>query len=90
MPRATYCIPQVTSFGYTEKEAGEMERPVKIGKFPFQANGKALALGDSEGMVKVVVDAETDEIIGGAPGWAGGYGDAAGDSHNRPAGGQRQ
>lgn len=64
MPRATYCIPQVTSFGYTEKEAAEMERPVKIGKFPFQANGKALALGDSEGMVKVVVDAETDEIIG--------------------------
>ena len=64
MPRATYCIPQVTSFGYTEKEAAELELPVKIGKFPFQANGKALALGDSEGMVKVVVDAETDEIIG--------------------------
>ena len=64
MPRATYCIPQVSSFGYTEKEAAEMERPVKIGRFPFQANGKALALGDSEGMVKVVVDAETDEIIG--------------------------
>ena len=64
MPRATYCHPQVTSFGYTEKEAGEMEQPVRIGKFPFQANGKALALGDSEGMVKVVVDAETDEIIG--------------------------
>ena len=64
MPRAIYCHPQVTSFGYTEKEAGEMERPVKIGKFPFQANGKALALGDSEGMVKLVVDADTDEIIG--------------------------
>ena len=73
MPRATYCIPQVTSFGYTEREAGEMERPVKIGKFPFQANGKALALGDSEGMVKVVVDAETDEIIGAHHGGAGGY-----------------
>ena len=64
MPRATYCNPQVTSFGYTEKEAGEMERSVKIGKFPFQANGKALALGESEGMVKLVVDADTDEIIG--------------------------
>ena len=64
MPRATYCHPQVTSFGYTEKEAADMELPVKIGKFPFQANGKALALGDSEGMVKLVVDAETDEIIG--------------------------
>ena len=64
MPRATYCIPQVTSFGFTEREAAEVEQPVKIGKFPFQANGKALALGDSEGMVKVVVDAETDEIIG--------------------------
>jgi dihydrolipoamide dehydrogenase len=64
MPRATYCNPQVTSFGYTEKEAGEMERSVKIGKFPFQANGKALALGEAEGMVKLVVDADTDEIIG--------------------------
>ena len=64
MPRATYCNPQVTSFGYTEKEAGEMERSVKIGKFPFQANGKALALGEPEGMVKLVVDADTDEIIG--------------------------
>ncbi len=64
MPRATYCNPQVTSFGYTEKEAEEMERSVKIGKFPFQANGKALALGESEGMVKLVVDADTDEIIG--------------------------
>ena len=64
MPRATYCNPQVTSFGYTEKEAAEMERSVKIGKFPFQANGKALALGEPEGMVKLVVDADTDEIIG--------------------------
>ena len=41
-----------------------MERSVKIGKFPFQANGKALALGEPEGMVKLVVDADTDEIIG--------------------------
>ena len=64
MPRATYCNPQVTSFGFTEKEAREQEIPVKIGRFPFRANGKALALGEGEGLVKVVVDDRSGEIIG--------------------------
>jgi dihydrolipoamide dehydrogenase len=64
MPRATYCQPQVTSFGYTEKEAIDMGYSVKVGRFPFRANGKALALGESDGLVKVVVDGDSGEIIG--------------------------
>jgi dihydrolipoamide dehydrogenase len=64
MPRATYCQPQVTSFGYTEKEAIDMGYAVKVGRFPFRANGKALALGEADGLVKVVVDGDTGEIIG--------------------------
>jgi dihydrolipoamide dehydrogenase len=64
MPRATYCQPQVTSFGYTEKEAIDMGYSVKVGRFPFRANGKALALGEADGLVKVVVDGDSGEIIG--------------------------
>ena len=64
MPRATYCQPQVTSFGYTEKEAIDIGYSVKVGRFPFRANGKALALGEGDGLVKVVVDGDSGEIIG--------------------------
>ena len=64
MPRATYCQPQVTSFGYTEKEAVDMGYSVKVGRFPFRANGKALAMGESDGLVKVVVDGDSGEIVG--------------------------
>ena len=64
MPKATYCHPQVTSFGLTEKQAVERGHQVKIGKFPFQANGKALAIGNTEGMVKVVADKEYGELLG--------------------------
>ncbi|MDE2861774.1 MAG: dihydrolipoyl dehydrogenase [Chloroflexota bacterium] len=64
MPRAVYCQPQVTSFGYTEREAGEAGLSAKVGRFPFRANGKSLAAGDSEGMVKVVADGDTGEILG--------------------------
>ena len=64
MPRATYCNPQVASFGLTEKQSHDQGYEVKIGKFPFQASGKALALGESEGMVKLVVDAKYGEILG--------------------------
>ena len=64
MPKATYCHPQVSSFGLTEKEAREQGHDVKIGKFPFQASGKALALGDTEGMIKLVTDAKYGEILG--------------------------
>jgi len=64
MPRATYCHPQVASLGLTEAEARERGHSVKIGKFPFSASGKALALGETEGMVKVVVDAEIGDVLG--------------------------
>lgn len=64
MPRATYCRPQVASFGLTEKQAVERGHKVKIGRFPFQASGKAQAMGDTEGMVKVVADEEYGELLG--------------------------
>lgn len=64
MPRATYCRPQVASFGLTEKQAVERGHRVKIGRFPFQASGKAQAMGDTEGMVKVVADEEYGELLG--------------------------
>jgi dihydrolipoamide dehydrogenase len=65
MPRATYCQPQVASFGLTEAQAKERSLEVKIGKFPFQANGKALGLGDYSGWVKLITDAKYGEILGG-------------------------
>ena len=64
MPRATYCQPQIASFGLTEAQAKERGYTVKIGRFPFQANGKALGLGDYAGFVKIVVDEKYDEILG--------------------------
>jgi dihydrolipoamide dehydrogenase len=64
MPRATYCQPQIASFGLTEAQARERGYRVKIGRFPFQANGKALGLGDYAGWVKLVVDEKYDEILG--------------------------
>ena len=64
MPRATYCHPQVASFGLTEKQAVERGHEVKIGKFPFQASGKAQAIGDVEGMVKVVTEKSYGELLG--------------------------
>ena len=64
MPRAIYCKPQVASFGLTEAQAREQGHAVKIGKFPFSASGKALALAEADGMVKLVVDAEIGEVLG--------------------------
>jgi len=64
MPRATYCQPQVASFGLTEAQARERGYNVKIGRFPFQANGKALGLGEANGWVKIVTDAKYGEILG--------------------------
>jgi dihydrolipoamide dehydrogenase len=64
MPRATYCQPQIASFGLTEVQARERGHPVKVGRFPFQANGKALGLGDYAGWVKIVVDEKYGEILG--------------------------
>jgi dihydrolipoamide dehydrogenase len=64
VPRATYCQPQVASFGYSEEQAKEKGYDVKTAKFPFSANGKAQGLGDPVGFVKIVADAKYNEIIG--------------------------
>ncbi|NUR07552.1 MAG: dihydrolipoyl dehydrogenase [Nocardioidaceae bacterium] len=64
IPRATYCQPQVASFGYSEEQAKEKGYDVKTAKFPFSANGKAMGLGDGVGFVKVVADAKYNEILG--------------------------
>lgn len=64
MPRCTYCVPQVASFGYTEAQAKEAGYEVTVGKFPFIANGKALGLGEKEGFVKIIGDARYGEILG--------------------------
>jgi dihydrolipoamide dehydrogenase len=64
MPRATYCQPQIASFGYTEAQAVEQGFEVKVGRFPFQANGKALGLGESGGWVKLITDVKYGEILG--------------------------
>ena len=60
----TYCHPQVASVGYTEAKAKELGYDVKVGRFPFVGNGKAIALGEPEGMVKTVFDAKTGELLG--------------------------
>jgi len=60
----TYCHPQVASVGYTEAKAKELGFDVKVGRFPFIGNGKAIALGEPEGMVKTVFDAKTGELLG--------------------------
>jgi dihydrolipoamide dehydrogenase len=65
MPRATYCQPQVASFGYTEKQAREKGYDVQVAKFPFQANGKAHGLGDATGFVKLISDKKYGELLGG-------------------------
>jgi len=64
MPRATYCQPQVASFGLSEVKAKERGYGVKVSRFPFQANGKALGLGEAVGWVKLVVDEKYGEILG--------------------------
>ncbi|MCS6909116.1 MAG: FAD-dependent oxidoreductase, partial [Anaerolineales bacterium] len=64
MPSAIYCHPQVASFGLSEKRAKELGYEIKVAKFPFQANGKALGLGDYAGFVKIVADAKYGEILG--------------------------
>ena len=60
----TYCHPQVASVGYSEAKAKELGHTVKVGKFPFMGNGKAVAMGEAEGMVKTVFDAKTGELLG--------------------------
>jgi dihydrolipoamide dehydrogenase len=65
MPRATYCQPQIASFGYTEEQAKELGHEVKVTKFPFMANGKAHGLGETAGFVKLVTDTKYGELLGG-------------------------
>ncbi|NJC05484.1 dihydrolipoamide dehydrogenase [Sphingomonas kaistensis] len=64
IPGCTYCHPQVASVGLTEAKAKELGHEVKVGKFPFIGNGKAIALGETEGFIKTVVDAKTGELLG--------------------------
>ena len=64
VPSCTYCRPQVASIGLTEAAAKGNGREVSVGRFPFTANGKAVALGDTEGFLKVVADKRTGEILG--------------------------
>ena len=64
MPRAIYCEPQVASFGMTEAQAKDNGIETQIGRFPFSASGKAIALGHTEGIVKLVIDPEIGEILG--------------------------
>lgn len=64
VPGCTYCLPQIASVGYTEAKAKEAGFEVKVGKFPFAASGKAAAIGDQTGFVKMIVDAKYGEILG--------------------------
>lgn len=65
VPRATYCQPQIASFGYTEEQAREAGYDVQVAKFPFTANGKSHGLGDARGFVKLLSDAKHGELLGG-------------------------
>ncbi|MFD7548615.1 dihydrolipoyl dehydrogenase [Streptomyces sp. NPDC059816] len=65
IPRATYCQPQIASFGYTEAQARERGYDVKVAKFPFTANGKSHGLGDTVGFVKLISDTKHGELLGG-------------------------
>jgi dihydrolipoamide dehydrogenase len=64
IPGCTYCQPQVASIGYTERKAKEAGYELKIGKFPFMASGKAYAIGEREGFVKLIFDAKYGELLG--------------------------
>ncbi len=64
IPGCTYCHPQIASVGLTESKAKETGRAIKIGRFPFQGNGKAIALGEPDGLVKTIFDAETGRLLG--------------------------
>ncbi|MEE9449576.1 MAG: dihydrolipoyl dehydrogenase [Ignavibacteriaceae bacterium] len=65
IPGCTYCQPQVASVGYTEQKAKELGYKIKVGKFPFMASGKAFAVGERDGFVKLIFDADYGEILGG-------------------------
>jgi len=64
IPGCTYCTPQIASVGLTEAKAKEQGYDVKVGRFPYMGNGKAIALGEPEGLVKTIFNAETGELLG--------------------------
>ena len=64
MPRCTYSSPQIAAIGLTEAQAREQGLQINVGKFPFKPNGKAMALGETDGQVKIIADAKTGEILG--------------------------
>jgi dihydrolipoamide dehydrogenase len=64
IPGCTYCNPQVASVGLTEAKAKELGRDIRVGRFPFSANGKAVALGEDQGLVKTIFDKKTGELLG--------------------------
>jgi dihydrolipoamide dehydrogenase len=64
VPGCTYCRPQVASVGLTEKAAKEQGYELKVGRFPYRGNGKAIALGEKDGLIKTVFDAKTGELLG--------------------------
>ncbi len=64
IPGCTYSHPQVASIGLSEQKAKEAGLAIKVGRFPFLANGKAIAMGDTEGLVKTIFDAKTGELLG--------------------------
>ena len=64
IPGCTYSMPQIASLGLTEKKANELGKKVKIGRFPYLANGKAIAMGETEGLIKVLFDEKTGELLG--------------------------
>jgi dihydrolipoamide dehydrogenase len=64
IPGCTYCNPQVASVGLTEAKAREAGYEIKVGRFPFIGNGKAIALGEPEGLVKTIFDAKTGQLLG--------------------------
>lgn len=65
IPSAIFTTPEIGHVGLSEKEALDKNIPIKVGKFPFMANGKALAMGESEGFVKLILDTESGQLIGG-------------------------
>ena len=83
IPGCTYCRPQVASVGLTEEAAKKAGHEVKVGRFPFIGNGKAIAMGEPEGMVKTVFDAKTGELLGAHMVGPRGDGDDPG-LHHRP------
>ena len=64
IPGCTYCLPQIASVGLTEAKAKEAGHALKVGRFPFIGNGKAIALGEPEGLVKTIFDAKTGQLLG--------------------------